>query len=294
MKSPWLWIVIIANLAVLLALGFVYPHLMVSPGPLEPEHSALAMDCFACHAPLRGASAERCMACHALPDIGLRTTKGLPLRAVPLAGGTRLKMSFHQELTEQNCIACHTDHAGPKLTSHSAKRFSHALLRVQTRGSCEACHAPPSNDMHAKLSTGCAQCHKTGGWKPATFDHAALPASELSRCDSCHKSPTDTLHRQIEGNCGQCHTPKAWKPASFSHNKFFVLDGDHNTSCVTCHTTRDFSKYTCYGCHEHTPANISRKHSREGIQNFENCVRCHRSAHGESEGGRDRKEGDRD
>jgi hypothetical protein len=39
----------------------------------------------------------------------------------------------------------------------------------------------------------------------------------------------------------------------------------------------DYKKYTCYGCHEHTPANIRREHVEEGIRNFDNCVECHRS-----------------
>jgi hypothetical protein len=56
------------------------------------------------------------------------------------------------------------------------------------------------------------------------------------------------------------------------------LDGDHNASCVTCHVRNDYSRYTCYGCHEHTPANIRRKHLEEGIRKFDNCVECHRSA----------------
>ena len=249
MKSPWLWIVIAVNLVVLVALAFVYPHLMMSPGLLVPDHAALATDCFACHTPLRGASAERCMTCHALPDIGLRTTKGVAIKVTPAAGTAPLKVSFHQELTEQNCMACHSDHAGPKLVLRSSKKFSHALLRVQTRERCVTCHVAPSNALHRDLSVGCVQCHKTEAWKPATFDH----------------------------------------------DKFFVLDRDHNVSCATCHiVSTDFSKYTCYGCHEHTPANVRREHEDEVIQNLDNCVRCHRSADGEREGGGDGERGNRD
>lgn len=255
MKGRWLWLVIVANLVVLVALAFIYPHLMVSPGPLVPGHAALATDCFACHAPLRGAAADRCIACHALPDIGLRTTKGIVIAANGAGSAPATTMSFHQELTEQNCMACHSDHAGPKLTQRSRKPFSHDLLRVATRGRCDACHAAPGNDLHKNLSVGCAQCH----------------------------------------------TPKAWKPATFDHDKFFRLDKDHNASCVTCHNTAgDYGKYTCYGCHEHTPANIRGKHLEEGIQNFEDCVKCHRSADEESEGkgaregGGERKRGRRD
>ena len=64
MKGRWLLAVIAANLLVLVALVFIYPHLMVSPGPLVQGHAELDTDCFACHAPWRGAASERCVACH--------------------------------------------------------------------------------------------------------------------------------------------------------------------------------------------------------------------------------------
>ena len=54
---------------------------------------------------------------------------------------------------------------------------------------------------------------------------------------------------------------------------------------MTCHTGSVHRKYTCYDCHEHTPANMQAKHRDEGItENLQNCVRCHRSASGEPEG----------
>lgn len=99
MRGRWLWIVISANLVVLVALAFVYPHLMVAPGALEKGHADLTTDCFARHTPLRGATADRCMACHKLPDIGLRTTKGASIvHAKPV------KVSFH--------VRCHRSARG--------------------------------------------------------------------------------------------------------------------------------------------------------------------------------------
>ena len=233
-KGRWLWLVICANLAVLVALVFVYPHLMVAPGALMQGHAELATDCFACHTPLRGATADRCVACHALPDIGLRTTKGATIvQAKPL------KASFHQALSDPNCMACHSDHAGPKLTQRSRKPFSHAMLRVAVR----------------------------------------------DRCETCHQAPADTLHRQMTGNCAQCHQVQAWKPATFDHGKLFPLDKDHNATCVTCHTGSNYQQYTCYGCHEHTPAKMLAKHREEGVtERLDDCVRCHRSASDEGEG----------
>ena len=194
----------------------------------------MTTDCFACHTPLRGATADRCIVCHALPDIGLRTTKGAAIvHAKPV------KVSFHQKLKDQNCMACHSDHAGPKLTQRSRKAFSHAMLRVDTRDRCNTCHAAPTNDLHKALKLGCDQCHKT----------------------------------------------EAWKPATLAHDKFFPLDKDHNATCVTCHVGNNYKQYTCYGCHEHTPANMQAKHREEGVaESLDNCVRCHRSASDEVEG----------
>lgn len=234
--SRILKIILAANLTVLAVLVFVYPNLMVGPGKLIPGHKQLENDCFACHAPFGGAASKRCVSCHKPGEIGRLTSAGLPI-SKPLTS-----TPFHQKLISQDCLACHSDHAG-------VKRF-----RVQGR-----------------------------------FNHALLQTATRDLCQDCHKSPTDTLHRQISGNCGQCHTQEKWTPATFDHNKFFALDRDHDTSCVTCHVRNDYSRYTCYGCHEHSPENIRREHVEEGIRNYDNCVKCHRSAdeddirHGERE-----------
>ena len=218
-------IILAVNLIAMTVLVFVYPHLTVGPGKLIPGHKELSTDCFACHAPLTGASSERCLSCHKPDDIGRLTTTGLPV-SKPLTA-----TPFHQKLVSQDCVACHSDHAG-------VKRFR-------------------------------PQGH---------FNHALLNAATREQCQDCHKSPTDSLHQQISGNCKQCHSQEKWKPATFDHGKFFELDRDHKTECVTCHVRNDYSRYTCYGCHEHTPAKIRREHVEEGIRNFENCVECHRNA----------------
>jgi hypothetical protein len=235
-------VVIAGNLVALLGLALVYPQLMLSPGPLYRAHAELAADCLACHAPLRGASAARCMSCHAVPAIGLRTTKGVAIEKV-----TR-KAAFHQHLRDQECMSCHREHEGPELTQRSRSPFSHALLQPAIR----------------------------------------------TRCESCHQAPSNALHRGVTGGCLQCHTQDHWKPATFDHAKSFVLEGDHRTECVTCHVKNDYSRYTCYGCHEHQVDRIRAKHLRKGIREFEDCVRCHRSAdddgdEGEARSGRERE-----
>jgi hypothetical protein len=223
--KTWLKWVLAANLTVLAILAFVYPHLMVGPGKLIPGHHKLEADCFACHASFTGASSERCTTCHKPEDIGRLTSLGQPIQK-PLTA-----TPFHQKLIKQDCVACHSDHAGVK--------------RYRVTGQ---------------------------------FNHALLQPASRKECQSCHKAPTDSLHQQITANCSQCHTADKWLPATFDHDKYFVLDRDHNAKCVTCHVRNDYSRYTCYGCHEHTPEKIRREHVEEGIRDYKNCVECHRSA----------------
>ncbi|WP_198368972.1 hypothetical protein [Roseomonas rosulenta] len=218
-------LIVVANLAVIVALTFIYPHLMISAGPLLPAHAQPTTDCFACHAPLRGAAADRCVSCHAVADIGARPTTGVALARTPL----------HQQLVAQNCVAYHSEHQGSRISQSTHMTFLHALLQPATQANCASCHTAPATAFHRDLTTGCAQCYSTVRWTPATFDHARL----------------------------------------------FVLDRDHNAPCATCHVHNDTSRYTCYDCHEHRPDRISAKQLREGIRDFQNCVSCHRSAHGE-------------
>lgn len=221
--------VLAANLLALVALAIFLPQFMVSPGPLIPAHAAQTNDCFACHAPLFGVKSERCVTCHKPEDIGKLTTLGQPI-VKPLT-----KTPFHQQLAQQNCLACHSDHAG--VTRYrTAVRFDHALLQAADRAQCQSCHQPPKDALHQ-------QSAQPGG-----------------------------------SQCSQCHTEKKWTPANFAHERYFVLDRDHNVSCATCHPRNDYRRYTCYGCHEHSEERIWRKHIKEGIRDYQNCVECHRSA----------------
>jgi hypothetical protein len=229
MMRRWGLILIAVNLCGLIALAIAWPHLMVAPGPLIPAHAEMARDCFACHVPFKGVSADRCTACHKVADIGVRTTQRVSI------GASGRGIPFHQSLAQPDCMACHSDHSGPQLVKTARTSFAHDLLR------------------------------------PALRD----------RCASCHRAPPTAVHAQAGSNCAQCHTQKAWKPASFDHVRFFALTGPHETSCTTCHVGGNFSRYTCYSCHEHQPDQIRARHAEEGIRNIDNCARCHRSSSGE-------------
>ncbi|MBF0611041.1 MAG: class III cytochrome C family protein [Magnetococcales bacterium] len=261
------------NLGVIALLVFIYPHLMISPGSLIKGHAILERDCFACHTPLFGASEGKCVACHKVKDIGMTTSKGVPLTE------KKTKVPFHQKLLGQDCVACHSDHAGIAKFRVSG-RFSHQLLEETTRSQCTICHQRPGDSLHRQASERCNQCHGMNKWKPAQFNHDLLSLDQRGQCANCHKTkaPADTLHRQAGEKCALCHTVTKWKPASFDHNKYFTFDRDHNVKCAICHPGEDFKKYTCYGCHEHSVAKVRKKHVKEGINDYERCVLCHRNA----------------
>jgi hypothetical protein len=259
-----------ANVVVLIALVFLYPAQMLSPGPLQPAHAALtahatrpgegalATDCFACHTPWRGSTSERCITCHAPADIGVRHARA---RAVEATQGTlettemrarpdgraspAARVPFHQALLEPDCLACHREHVGTGL--REPVRFSHALLRADMRARCNGCHRPPDDDMHRTLDVQCSACHDT----------------------------------------------RAWRPSHFDHTRWFALEGEHRARCTTCHVDGRLQEYTCYGCHAHTPANIRAEHLEEGIRDYEDCVECHRSGDEDDirYSGGDRREG---
>jgi len=197
----------------------------------------------------------------------------------------------HQKLNA-DCFACHTSFTGVNSEKCTACHKPAEIGRLTTTGA-PVLKPLTKTPFHQELqSLDCAACHSDhAGVKryqaSGHFDHALLKKSVAQQCQNCHKSPSDQLHQQISGNCGQCHTQKKWTPATFEHDKFFALDGDHNAKCATCHVRNDYKQYTCYGCHEHTPEKVRREHIEEGIRDFKNCVKCHRSSSEHGEGGDD-------
>jgi len=269
--------ILLLMLVLLVAYGglvFWLPETTVSPGDLVEGHASIAASCFQCHTAFRGTPSEKCLACHALAAIGLASTTG-----APLARAERMPR-FHQALLDPACDACHSDHVGTGRPGANA-RFTHERLRPDVLTECGDCHgdAAPADDLHRSAPKTCGSCHRVEGWTPATFDHAALGATPEQRCITCHAGvrPGDGLHRQAGDDCAGCHGTTAWKPATFEHAKYFRFDRHHPADpCQSCHPD-SLDRYTCYGCHEHTPQGIAREHREEGITDFEDCARCHRS-----------------
>ncbi|MDI1355124.1 MAG: cytochrome c3 family protein [bacterium] len=230
----------------------------------------------------QGLSDQSCSSCHT-------DHKG----ALPQGSQARFDHTFLSGEVINTCSTCHQK-PGDKIHAQisstckgchntegwkNAVKFDHAQLEGVDRNNCTSCHLQPKDKMHQQFSPICSSCHSVQSWKSTgTFNHDMITGADKTNCSGCHQKPNDSFHGAMLENCDKCHTISKWKPATFEHSSFFVLDGNHNTTCGTCHTnTRDYKMYSCYGCHEHSESKIRSEHNEEGISNFSNCISCHRS-----------------
>jgi hypothetical protein len=186
-------------------------------------------------------------------------------------------------------VACQDCHAGDG---------SIQALR-STPTDCYDCHA--EQDAHqGRFGKDCAGCHTPESWQAADFDHSKaafvlvgahvqVPCQDCHQqgsggtvfagtpqeCVACHAAPQ--FHLGLFGSdCAACHTAQGWSPAKFDQAHTFPVNHGARGSneCRLCHPS-SLQTYTCYGCHEHNPANIEGEHREEGIGDFSDCVRCH-------------------
>jgi hypothetical protein len=195
-----------------------------------------------------------------------------------------------------DCFACHVPWRGVRATQCTA---CHAVADIGRKTSRGVAIVPPKPRFHQQLAQAdCLGCHTDhqGARPPLSFSHALLAPAIQRQCSSCHVAPATPLHRAAGPACSSCHTTKAWTPATFDHARFFALTGDHAVACATCHVGQNYQRYTCYGCHAHTPANVRAEHDEVRATKLDNCVQCHRTASGEGgeRGGGERGGGDDD
>lgn len=133
----------------------------------------------------------------------------------------------------------------------------------------------------AHVSVACAQCHKNNTYKGTPTE-----------CAACHAEPVYHLGMFPGQACSQCHNTTAWRPAPYNGPHTFPMThgqekGRINT-CSTCHQPT-LAQWTCYTCHDQ--AKVTKKHTKEGITNFSDCMRCHPTGRehegGDHEGGGD-------
>lgn len=247
----------------------------------------LKNDCLACHAERKPADtlhrtvSDACATCHSADKW---TNAVFDHSRLPESGQECLtchrKAVPANALHRQTAIACSSCHNTThwKVVSFDHDAFIAASLNKKN---CLICHADrkPSDSLHRLAGDACVSCHRTDKWSNAVYDHARFAASGQA-CATCHKKdiPENALHDQISSGCSGCHGTTRWKPAVFDHSRYFWLDRDHRASCSTCHTVKgNYKLYTCMGCHEHSPSRIAGEHLEEGIRNYNDCIKCHRS-----------------
>jgi hypothetical protein len=271
MKTHILLLIVGLALAFTLMRTVHTPELMITPGTTIQAHEEVANDCFACHTPFAGATADKCIDCHKVDEIGLMTTKGVSIAK------EKKNVRFHQQLVESDCVACHSDHKGVQ-PFRPISRFSHNLLKSELQKQCNSCHNKPKDSLHRKLKAECSQCHTQKEWKPATFRHRSLDPAELKQCESCHDKPKDKKHRKFKSNCNVCHGYDDWEATHFKHSK---LPPAELKQCESCHDKPRDDKHrkfkgNCDSCHGYNDwDDVDFKHSKLPPAELKQCQSCH-------------------
>jgi hypothetical protein len=176
---------------------------------------------------------------------------------------------------------------------------------------CSKCHAKLDaafmQEHEAQFGKKCLLCHNGKDGDAANFDHNKLPFKLTGKhvgltCDKCHQKGSlafgagsgtsrecfachqkDDKHKGAFGQkCGDCHSTDGWPGAKFDHTIFPVnhgLEGGGTNECKTCHPN-GITSYSCYGCHEHTVANVLAEHRGKTVAQLADCVKCHKGGRG--------------
>lgn len=275
-----------------------------------PVHCITASRCQKCHIDVaqqrisgeglhaRLPATERCQVCHKEHQGREAAISDVPLTNVDHAALTGFSLVHHAyavDGTPMGCEDCHTEQ-----------------IFAASNVSCEGCHTDEAEDAligHKERFGGdCLLCHD-GHDRMVPFTHAnGLPlegAHAEADCEACHQERVfvgltqecvacheePDYHRgQFGDTCERCHTVMAWAPAQLRFH-IFRLDhaiqdnavedgGQDDLACETCHT-ETYTEHTCYGCHDHDPAELLAAHDAADVTDVTQCVECHPT--GESE-----------
>lgn len=214
-------------LAIFLISLFQYPEIMISPGKLMQGHQELSENCMSCHVLFERKMSDKCMSCHKINEIGIVTTKGKPIEQ-----GNSFRISFHGELVEKDCVACHSDHMGV-IVYRTISKFNHGLLSTKTRDDCKGCHKKPDDKLHIKITENCDRCHNNYEWDTVILDHSdyfVLDDDHDVECNTCH-----TKNEYSQYTCYECHA-HSYSSIREEHTEEGIDDFDN---CTECHLSAD-------------------------------------------------------
>lgn len=273
------------------------------------SHADFEQECRHCHAPVRCLSPNLCQDCH--KEIARQRSEADGLHG--LLPGTDKCQSCHQEHRGRDVVISavpfininHEALTGFSLVRHQSgdegrpddchdchpgARYDHESV------ACYDCHYEQDPDAFAghtdQYGSTCLDCHD-GRDRIVDLDHGAVYALDGAHaevectdchgdgflaagrhCVDCHEEP-DVHAGEFGLDCGRCHTAVAWEPAELREHTFELDHGSEEAvACETCHT-ETYIVYTCYGCHDHEPAEMQTVHTAEGIADLEPCSDCH-------------------
>ena len=227
MKNNILYPILGMVLVICLLSLFQYPEIMISPGKLMQGHQELSNRCMACHVFIVGTTSEKCMVCHRIDEIGIVTTKGKAIEQ-----GLEFMISFHRELVEKDCVACHSDHVGVSVY-RKISTFTHGLLAARIRDDCKGCHKKPDDKLHKKITDNCSRCHNDHEWETRILDHDdyfVLDEEHDVECSTCHTKDDYALY-----SCYGCHEHR-YSSIRDEHIEEGINDF---TNCTECHLSAD-------------------------------------------------------
>ncbi len=198
---------------------------------LAVAHRSVA--CTACHRSGYAGTPSDCLSCHQADYSGAASPSH--------AGFPTACQSCHGTTAWQPASFDHNSTGFPLTGAHRSLACTtcHRSGYAGTPSDCFACHQSDYNGTHnpnhssAGFGTGCAECHGTNGWTPATFNHeSSFPIASGRHqfpCTSCHvaagnygvfecvlchehsQGETNGEHRGVGGYvyesraCYQCH-----------------------------------------------------------------------------------------
>ncbi len=272
------------------------PFRGVEAARCEQCHTAVAAERVAArglHGILQPAAVARCAQCHTDHKGRDFNPSVVTLASLDQAGFDHAAIGFalttHTKNYDGSPLACRACHTGDNYS-----------VAEQTCADCHRDAYPTFMDEHFQAFGGdCLSCHDGTG-SLANFDHSQFFSLEGAHtaveCTACHVNrqfkgtPTEcaACHAQPEvhaglfgTDCAVCHSTEAWKPAALANHVFPLDHGEQGgLVCSTCHLNT-FQAYNCYGCHEHRPDEMAKKHSEKGITGpaLNDCAACHPGGH---------------
>ncbi len=283
--------------------------------PFTGAHIPIANDCNACHQGNYTNTPNTCAGCHT-EDYSQSVNPNHQALGIPMecdqchtTDPDWMPASFDIHDNYYQLNGAHAIIADQCVTCHNGDYNN-------TPNTCFGCHATAynqtTNPNHsaAQFPTDCQSCHTENTWIPSTFDHDSFypiigaHTAIANNCDACHNGDYNNTPNTCFGchaddynqtnnpdhasagfptDCESCHSQNAWVPATFDHDGMYfpIYSGKHDgewNDCVDCHTTGNFSTFSCIDCHEHDdPADLADEHEDVGGYVYESnaCFACH-------------------